>query len=60
MTDPTIGSTPFARRTMVRNFVRRDVGQPDRVTNQVIKAGVQTSYVHASKIAKATSRNRDN
>ena len=45
----SIGSTPFARRTMVRNYVRRDVGHPDRVTNKVLEAGVQTSYVHSSK-----------
>ena len=44
----SIGSTPFARRTMVRNYIRRDVGQPDRVTNKVLEAGVQTSYVHSS------------
>ena len=33
---------------MVRNYVRRDVEQSDRVTNKVLKAGVQTSYVHSS------------
>ena len=35
-------------------YVRRDVGQPDSrtagITNKVIEAGVQTSYVHSSKI----------
>ena len=36
---------------MIRNYVRRDVEQPDRVTNKVLKAGVQTSYVHSSIIA---------
>ena len=44
----SIGCTPFAGRTMVRNHVRRDVEQPDRVTIKVLKAGVQTSYVHSS------------
>ena len=34
---------------MVRNYVPGDVEQPDRVTNKVLKAGVQTSYVHSSK-----------
>ena len=37
---------------MVRNCVRRDVGQPpahsDTVTNNAVEAGVQTSYVHSS------------
>ena len=39
---------------MVRNYVRRDVGQPPTDppgrTNKVLKAGVQTSYVHSSII----------
>ena len=39
---------------MVRNYVRRDVEQPDRVTNKVLKAGVQTSYVHSSIITLFT------
>ena len=35
------------RTTMVRNYVRRDVGQPELITNKRPEAGVQTSYVHS-------------
>ena len=36
------------RTTMVRNYVRRDVGQPELITNKLPEDGVQTSYVHSS------------
>ena len=39
---------------MVRNYVRRDVRQPDRITDKVLEAGVQTSYVHSSKNNKSS------
>ena len=46
-------STPHNNGT---NYIRRDVGQPDsrtagqpeRITNTVLEAGVQTRYVHSS------------
>ena len=41
----SIGSTPHNNGTY---YVRRDVLQPDRITNKVLKAGVQTRYVHSS------------
>ena len=34
--------------TMIRNYVRRDVGQPPGRTDKVLEAGVQTSYDHSS------------
>ena len=46
---------PFARRTMVRNYVRRNVNS--RTASQIFKVletGVQTSYVHSSIISGST------
>ena len=42
-----------SRRTRVRNYVRRDMDilrHPDSLTNKLPEPGVQTSFVHSSKI----------
>ena len=49
------------RTTMVRNYVRRDVGQPDSrtagIANKLTEAGVQTSYVHSRNKRKSIDGN---